>query len=112
MAPPQGIYHTGSKDYLGDKATMLSSGWTQNNKTLILNFSGNRFDCNYLILFVLIGAYSITRIYYRLQLFIPTNIEIGMTRSQMNPEFQCQLNDQNVRDAPGFLRQFFFLAGL
>ena len=33
MGAPQGIYHTGSKDYLGDKATMLSSGWTQNNKT-------------------------------------------------------------------------------
>ena len=29
MAAPQGIYHSGSKDYLGDKATMLSSRWTQ-----------------------------------------------------------------------------------
>ena len=29
MGTPQGIYHTGSKDYLGDKATMLSSRWTQ-----------------------------------------------------------------------------------
>ena len=28
MAAPQGIYHSGSKDYLGDKATMLSSRWT------------------------------------------------------------------------------------
>ena len=112
MAPPQGIYHTGSKDYLGDKATMLSSRWTQKQQNSYSNFFGKRFDCNSLIFFVLIEAYSITRIYYRLQLFIPTNIEIGMTRSQMNPEFQCQLNDQNVRDAPGFLRQFFFLAGL
>ena len=32
MAAPQGIYHTGSKDYLGDKATMLSSRWTQKPK--------------------------------------------------------------------------------
>ena len=32
MAAPQGIYHTGSKDYLGDKATMLLSRWTQKPK--------------------------------------------------------------------------------
>ena len=38
MAPPQGIYHTGSKDYLGDKATMLSSRWTQKQQNSYFKF--------------------------------------------------------------------------